>query len=147
MTHRTRRLLGAVLAAMAALSLSAGVAAHAYPLADFTLIHPWADATAADAVDAPVYFTIDNASGSDRLIRGHSPIADSVELRPGDDRAAPALASMTVGSPDAMAFVAGRPHLLLRGLKAGLQWGRSYPLTLFFEKAGPVSVMVSIGAH
>ena len=147
MTRHFRRLLVTGLAAAAALGLSAAAAAHAYHLADFTLIHPWAEATAPGAVDAPVYFTIDNASGSDRLIRGHSPIAASVEFRPGDDPAAPALTSMAVGSPDATAFVAGRPHLMLRGLTAGLQWGRSYPLTLFFEKAGPVSVMVSIGAH
>ena len=44
-------------------------------------------------------------------------------------------------------FGADHPHFLLRGLKGPLQWGRSYQMTVVFERAGAIQVMVSIGAH
>ena len=46
-----------------------------------------------------------------------------------------------------MAFKAGENHLLLKGLKAPLEWGRSYTMGLKFERAGVINVMVSVGAH
>ena len=38
-------------------------------------------------------------------------------------------------------------HLVMLDLKSPLQWGRSYPLTLVFEKAGAIDTMLSVGAH
>jgi hypothetical protein len=35
----------------------------------------------------------------------------------------------------------------LRDLRSPLQWGRSYAMTLVFERAGEVQVMVSVGSH
>ena len=138
-----------LLSTSAALLLSAGpLQAHEYYLPGFTLIHPWANPTPPDAAEAAVYFTLDSVSVEDRLLRGSTAYAEQVELRAGDDREAPAAASITVLAGDQPAFMpGGRPHLLLRGLKTPLQWGRSYAMTLVFEKAGPVAVMVSIGAH
>ena len=46
-----------------------------------------------------------------------------------------------------MAFKAGEYHLLLKGLKAPLEWGRNYSMGLRFERAGVINVMVSVGAH
>jgi copper(I)-binding protein len=37
--------------------------------------------------------------------------------------------------------------MVLRNLKVPLQLGRSYEMTMFFEKSGALQVMVSIGAH
>jgi hypothetical protein len=36
---------------------------------------------------------------------------------------------------------------MLRGLVTPLQWGRSYEMWVVFEKAGPIDVQISIGAH
>lgn len=113
----------------------------------FTLIHPWAEATDPGATDAPVYFKLESVTVADRLVSVHTPIAQSVELRPGSDPAAPAALALEVPINDAVGFEPGDPHLMLRGLKTPLQWGRSYEMTLTFEKAGPVAVMVSVGAH
>ena len=126
---------------------SFAAAAHEYFAAGFTLIHPWADATAPGATAASVYFRLDDVRADDRLLRADSPHAESVELRGGGDAAAPAVQAIDVTPAATLDFGAGRPHLLLRGLKEPLQWGRSYQMTLVFEKAGPIRVMVSIGAH
>ena len=42
---------------------------------------------------------------------------------------------------------AGGAHLVMIGLKAPLLWGRSYPLTLIFEKAGAIDTVLSVGSH
>jgi copper(I)-binding protein len=128
--------------------------AHEYYVAGFTLIHPWAEPTPPAATSAAVYFHVEQIAANDRLIAASTPYAGSVEFRAGagdgqptdDDSAAPLAAIALVAGHD-MAFVPGQAHLLLRDLKTPLQWGRSYAMTLVFERAGEVQVMVSVGAH
>ncbi len=121
--------------------------AHEYYGQGFTLVHPWSEATQAGATQTPIYFKLENISGKDKLTSAQAPWAETVELRAsGDASSAPAKALVFEPGAD-RAFVAGGPHLLLRGLKIQLQWGRSYPMTFVFEKSGPIQVMVSIGAH
>ena len=145
--HRPPVALASRVAAFCLLLASAVAAAHEYYAAGFTFIHPWADATAPGATSAPVYFRLDDVRAADRLLRADSPHAESVELRGGSDASAPALKAIDVAPAATLDFGADRPHLLLRGLKTPLQWGRSYQMTVVFERAGPIQVMVSIGAH
>ncbi len=137
-----------VRAALLTLSLAActAAAAHEYFLPGFTLIHPWAEATEAGATSAPVYFTVENVSAADRLLRVVTPLAERVEIR---EAAAsrPALKSLPIGPGTPTSFTPGHAHLVLQGLRQPLEWGRSYGMTLMFEKAGPVQVMLSVGAH
>jgi hypothetical protein len=131
----------------AALGVALSVAAaqaHEYPTEGFTLIHPWADATEPGASEAAVYFRLDDVTRGDRLLRATTPYAEKVELRTGDDRPTPALPFEPAPK---LEFLPGQPHMLLQGLKQPLQWGRSYLMTMEFEKAGPILVMVSVGAH
>jgi periplasmic copper chaperone A len=121
--------------------------AHEYQATGFTLIHPWADATEVGQTDAPVYFRLDGVIREDKLIRAASLFADKVELRMGDDPKEAPAAAIPVALGDVQLYTAGRPHLLMRGLKAPLQWGRSYLMMMEFEKAGQMLVMVSVGAH
>jgi copper(I)-binding protein len=118
--------------------------AHEYPTEGFMLIHPWAEATQPGATEAAVYFRLDDVSRDDRLLRATTPYAESVEMRAADDGA---VAALPFGPAPQLEFTPGKPHMLLRGLKQPLQWGRSYLMTMVFEKAGPVLVMVSVGAH
>jgi periplasmic copper chaperone A len=121
--------------------------AHEYYGQGFTLVHPWSHATEVSATQAPIYFKLENISGTDKLISAQAPWAETTEIRAsGDVSSAAATALPFEPGPD-KAFVAGGPHLLLRGLKIQLQWGRSYPMTFVFEKSGSIQVMVSIGAH
>ncbi|MBC7471121.1 MAG: copper chaperone PCu(A)C [Ramlibacter sp.] len=141
-----RRLLSGVCSAALAI-VGAAVQAHEYYAEGFLLVHPWANPTEPGATEVPVYFDIDDIVREDRLVSASAHWAGSAELRPGDDRATPALAALSFGPGVAVEFGPGNPHLLLSGVKLPLQWGRSYSLTMVFEKAGPIVVMVSVGAH
>lgn len=127
------------------LVISAGLGqAHEYPTRGFKLIHPWAEPTEPGAVEAAVYFSVEEVNSDDRLIGAVTPYAEKVELRGGDGQP---LDAVPVGPGEALEFTPGRPHMVLRGLKQPLQYGRSYMMTMRFEKAGPILVMVSVGAH
>jgi copper(I)-binding protein len=121
---------------------------HEYYSLDFTLIHPWADATPDDQLaSAPIYFTMESVRGKDRLMRASTRYAETVEFRSSDAPDAKVVKSIDIEPADKLDFGKDRPHMVLRNLKVPLQWGRSYEMTMFFEKAGPMQVMVSVGAH
>ena len=122
-------------------------AAHEYYANGFTLVHPWADATEPGVLVAPVYFHMESVRAPDRLLSASSAYAEAVELRAGDDASAPPSPAIDIAAQEALEFGPRQPHLLMRGLKQPLQWGRSYAMTMVFEKAGAIPVMVSIGAH
>ena len=144
------RVLSDLCLGLLALSLAALpglVQSHEYYAEGFTFVHPWAEATVPGAVDAAVYFKLDNVRSADRLLSATTRMAERVELRGGDDRMAPAVSALDITVADTLLFEPGHPHLLLRGLITPLQWGRSYDMRLIFEKAGAVDVQISIGAH
>lgn len=121
---------------------------HEYYGADFTLIHPWADPTPeGQLASAPIYFTMESVRGKDRLVRASTPYAETVEFRSSDAPSAKRLKAIDIAPADKLDFGKDKPHMVLRNLKAPLQWGRSYEMTMFFEKSGPIQVMVSVGAH
>lgn len=123
-------------------------ATHEYYGADFTLIHPWADPTSeGQLASAPIYFTMESVRGKDRLVRASTPYAETVEFRSSDAPSAKRLKAIDIAPADKLDFGKDKPHMVLRNLKAPLQWGRSYEMTMFFEKSGPLQVMVSVGAH
>jgi copper(I)-binding protein len=128
--------------------LAGGTAqAHEYTARHFTLIHPWAYATAPGATMARVYFTIESVDEDDRLLGAASDVAESCELRASLDDAPAALPHVAVPVGDLVDFSLGHAHVLLKGLRVPFLSDRSYPLTLRFEKAGNMTVQVSIGAH
>lgn len=121
---------------------------HEYYGADFTLIHPWAEATPdGQLASAPIYFTMENVLSKDRLVRVSTPHAEKVEFRSSDAPSAKTLKAIDITPADKLSFGKDRPHLVLRNLKGPLRWGRSYEMTMVFEKAGLILVMVSVGAH
>ena len=140
-----RRLL--FTSAAAPLIFGSGAArSHEYYLLGFKLIHPWAQASAEGDTDAPVYFRLEGVQTADRLLRCSTPYAEQVELRASANPLAPALAAINIAPADTIDYVADGAHLLWRGLKVPLQWGRSYMMNMVFERAGAIGVMVSVGA-
>jgi copper(I)-binding protein len=113
------------------------------------IAHPFARATAVTAKTGAAYFTIVNAGASDdRLIAASSPIAEKSELHATIDdngvmKMRP-LVAIAVKAGERVELKPGGMHLMLTGLKAPLKVGQSFPLTLTFEKAGPVTVTVGV---
>jgi copper(I)-binding protein len=121
--------------------------AHEYYADGFMIIHPWANPTPPGVVDAPVYFSLQEVTKGDRLIRGFSPLAERVEFVADDTPNTPAVSALTFGPGETDAFGQGKPHVVMRGLKVPFQEGRSYLLMLEFEKAGQIVMVVSVDAH
>ena len=134
-----QRLRHLLLCLGAALLPLAPAMAHEYYAKTFTIIHPWALPTEAGGNTAAVYLKFEEISAGDRLLAAHAGMAGQVVLRGAAAIDLPAGASVELKP--------GTAYLELTGLKAPLQAGRSYPMTLQFEKSGPIQVMVSIGAH
>ncbi|MCJ0763976.1 copper chaperone PCu(A)C [Variovorax terrae] len=133
--------------ALALLGAAAVADAHEYYLPGLTFVHPWAEPTAPGATSAPVYFTVEAVSKGDKLVKVVTPLAEKVEFRDAGPASKPPLKSLSIQPGGDTEFTEGKRHLLLQGLKMPLQWGRSYEMTLMFEKGGPLQVMVSVGAH
>jgi copper(I)-binding protein len=132
--------------AIAAAILCTPAIGHEYYARSFKVIHPWAEPTPAGAKSAEVYMKIEQISEGDRLLSAQTSFAEKVELHAGPATTAPLSAIDLPPGPD-IDLDAGIGYLRLVNLSAPLQWGRSYPMTLVFEKSGPVDVMISVGAH
>lgn len=115
-----------------------------------TIEHPWARATAKGTSTGVVYLTIiNNGSTSDKLISIASAVSKSAQVH---ENAVDAQ-GMTEMSPidrvdiPAHARISLKPsalHVMLLELKNPLTYKSTFPLTLSFEKAGAIKVMVTV---
>lgn len=117
--------------------------------------YPFAYATSEKQKNGAVYFTIRNMTRqSDRLLSASTPIASMTELHtitiaPNEEM------QMDVTSMKKMDFLdipemsslyfdpLGR-HVMLMGLTKPLKSGEMFPLTLTFEKTGPITIDVMV---
>jgi copper(I)-binding protein len=96
------------------------------------------------------YLTVTDHGRPDRLVGATTPAAGSPELHEtiqdnGGMKMRPvAVIALDPGKPVTLA--PGSDHVMLMGLKAPLKAGDSLPLTLTFEHAKPITVIVSIEA-
>jgi copper(I)-binding protein len=103
--------------------------------------HPWTRATSANATHAVLCTRFDQVSITDRLIGVQTPVASGAEL----------VVDGVSGKVDFL-IPAGREtflsddgtHVRLTGLEHPLEVGRSYPLTLVFEKGGEVQAQLNV---
>ena len=124
--------------------------AHDYYAKFFHIYHPWAEPTEPGAADSAVYVKFDEIAADDQLISASTLLADRVELRGpagGGQSGTGSLLLNGIALPSGgeVELRPEGPRLVLKGLKLPLQLGRSYPMTLAFEKSGAVFVMVSVG--
>ena len=114
-----------------------------------TVSQPWARATPGGATVGGAFLEIKAAPGvADRLVAVKSPVAGTAELhnhimeggvakmRRVDDIKVPAGGSVSLKP--------GGYHVMLIDLKQPLKQGDSVPLTLVFDKAGPVEVEAKV---
>jgi len=141
------------LLAVAALSMASLAAhAHEFRIADIRIGHPYARATVPGQMAGGAYVTLENnGKTADRLI-GASVAATAAErteihtmamegsvmkMREVKDIALPPGARVAMKPGDGF-------HFMLMGLKAPLKEGDKLPMTLSFEKAGKVEVMIHV---
>lgn len=132
-----------------AILLSTPVLAHEYRRGTLQIDHPWARATPPAAKNGAVYVEIRNTgSEPDRLLAVSTPAAEKAELhkteRDGEILRMREAPTVEIPPNDSALLQPGGLHIMLSGLKGALKAGTEFPLTLQFEKAGPIEVEIRI---
>jgi hypothetical protein len=110
----------------------------------------WARATTPHATSGGIFLTLTDHGAPDRLIGASTPAAATAQLHQTVDEQgvmkmneAPSL-DLPPGTP--VELKPGGYHIMLTGLKRQLKPGETFPVTLTFAKAPPVTVTVTVGA-
>ena len=142
-------------AALLTLPLLGGpTCAKAFKAGDIEVDHPWARATPGRAKNGAAYMKLKNHGDTDdRLTAVSSDVASRVELHTHlHDNGVMKMAEsgpILVPAHGEAILQPGSLHVMMIGLTAPLMEGEMFPLTLTFEKSGPVTVNVmvkSVGA-
>ncbi len=136
-----------VLAAGFALATSA--MAHDYMQGDIHIMKPWSRPLPPVSANGAAYMTLVNkGKAPDKLVAVSTPMAMKAEVHTHTMEGG----VMRMRRVDGVELVPGQPavfkpgglHVMMMGLKEPLVEGKSYPLTLTFERAGTVEVTVRI---
>jgi copper(I)-binding protein len=105
--------------------------------------------TSPGATSGVVYMVVMNHGAIDDSLTGLStPVADKAEMHRSVNENGimrmDAVSDLPLKANDGVTFGPGGLHVMLTGLKQPLKLGDSFPLTLDFAKAGPVTVSVSV---
>jgi copper(I)-binding protein len=127
------------------------VAPHDCAAHGLTIDHPYARATPPGARVGGAYMIVQNAGAkSDRLVRVTSPVAGAVELHTatveGNLMKMRETSSLEVPAGGRLTLQPGGYHMMLVDLKRPLAVGDKVPMTLTFEKAGTIDVVVRVEA-
>lgn len=134
----------------AAATASFSTAAEPVRIGDLSIEQAWARATIPSARTAAVYLTVRNAGDRpDRIVSLETAVAGHAmphETKQDGD-VARMVESDGPGIPAAgvLDMKPGGTHVMLMDLKGGLKPGQSFVLTVTFERAGPVTVPVTVG--
>lgn len=109
---------------------------------------PWARATPGHAGTAAAYLTLTDHGEADTLTGISTPVAGMAMLHEMtmDNGVARMrmLDSVALPPHTSVTFKPGSMHIMLTGLKAPLKAGDSFPITLQFAHAAPVTVTVKV---
>lgn len=133
---------------LAALTLAPALSAHGQ--AQVQIRDAWSRATPPTARVGAAYFevSVTTDNGGDRLIGASSPVAERATLHTtimdGDVMKMRPLEAIEVTPAKPVSFKPGGHHVMLMGLSAPLTEGQRYPLTLTFEKAGNITIDITV---
>jgi copper(I)-binding protein len=137
--HR-RNVLRAGLALCAPLALPDAHACE-YFADGLRVSHPWTRATPPGATTAVLCMGFDEVAADDRLIAVETPVAAGAEM--GGATAGGAV-NFVIPAGQASALSEHGSFVRLVGLRHALEIGRTYPLTLGFERAGLVIASLNV---
>ena len=107
----------------------------------------WARATILASRPGAAYLTIESAA-EDRLLGVTTPVAGHVMIhaveKDGDVSRMKHIETLELPAGQRVTLAPGTMHLMLMGLQDKLSEGTAFPVTLSFEKAGEVTVDVSV---
>jgi periplasmic copper chaperone A len=108
----------------------------------------WARATAASQKVGGAFLTLTDTGAPDQLLSASSPVAEMAQLHrtvaeDGVMKMLP-VAALDLQPGVTVELKPGGYHLMLMGLKQKLEVGATFPLTLTFAKAPPVTVTVTV---
>jgi len=132
------------------LLLAAPARAEDVKAGDLVISQPWSRATPGGAKVGGGYLTIKNTGTTpDRLIGGTSDVAPKVEVHEmsmanGVMTMRPVEGGLTIPPGKTVTLAPGGYHLMLLDLTGPLKQGESLPMTLNFEKAGPVKLSFDV---
>lgn len=124
--------------------------AHQFSIGGIDIDHPWAMPLPPVSPNGAVYLVIsNNGDTADRLLGGASPVADKVEIhthvhKDGQMQMQQLADGLEITAGEVAEFAPGLLHLMLIGLNKPLVEGENFPLTLEFEQAGSIDLMVNI---
>lgn len=110
----------------------------------------WARATAGASATGAAYVMLMGGPQPDRLVAVSTPVAAAAQVHETIDdhgvmRMRP-VAAVPIPPNGMVTFAPGGLHIMLTGLKQPLVAGQSFPLTLTFAHAAPVTVAVKVRA-
>ena len=144
--HRLHRLLAAAALGLAALASQA----HSFKLGALSIGHPYARATVAGQPTGGGFLSIENRGADDRLLSASAEVSKAVELHSmameGDVMHMREVDAVALPAGKAVELKPGGLHIMFVGLKAPFKEGDKFPLKLRFEKAGEVTVTVTVEA-
>ncbi len=111
---------------------------------------PWARATAPNARAGGLFLTLTDRGAPDRLLSANTPVATAAEIH----RTVNENGVMKMLPIDGIDLNPGKPvefkpggfHIMLMDLKKQLKPGDTFPVTLTFAKAPPITATVTVGA-
>ncbi len=107
----------------------------------------WARATILASRPGAAYLTIESAA-EDRLLGVTTPVAGHVMIhaveKDGDVSRMKHIETLELPAGEQITLAPGGMHLMLMGLQDKLSEGTAFPMTLNFEKAGEITVDVSV---
>jgi copper(I)-binding protein len=133
-----------LLAAISLIAIAGGARAG-----DITVSDPFARASAGMAKAGAAFLTLKNAGAADdQLMSASTPVAEHAELhahiRDGDVIRMRQIDFIEVPAGQTVSLEPGGLHVMLIDLKAPLQEGQEFPLTLTFATAGDITIDVPV---
>lgn len=121
----------------------------AEPVGSIAIIDAWAPASVSGLGSGAGYLTIvNNQPTDDRLLRATSPWAEAVTLHRSQTDAGITrmrnLAELPLPAKDRVTLSPGGYHLMFTGLYARFVAGDAVPVTLEFERAGSIQLMMTV---
>jgi len=133
----------------AALAPAGPALAHDYMQGDIQIMKPWSRPLPAVSTNGAAYMTLMNkGSAPDKLLSASTPAAKKAEIHThimeGGMMKMRQVEAVEILPGEAAVFEPGGLHVMMMGLTEPLVEGKSFPLTLEFERAGTVEVKVMI---